>query len=62
MARIRARRNNVNPALAIEAAFRQEVLGHKGIFFGTGVKSSEELRQLAGPPVFPLSPFQLYTQ
>ena len=47
----------LDPALLIEAAYRQEIMGQKGVFFGHRIVGSSELRQLAGTPVFPLSPF-----
>jgi hypothetical protein len=43
-------RYNVNPGLAIEAAVRQEVLGHGGVWFNGRVMSSNELRELAELP------------
>lgn len=52
-----ARRTKVDPALAIEAALRQEVMGQRGVYFGSYVVSSKELRRMAGEPVFPLPPF-----
>lgn len=57
MARIRRSRNKVDPALAVEAALRQEVLGQQGVFFGSRVLSSYELRYMGGEPLFPLPPF-----
>lgn len=57
MARIRRNRNKVDPALAVEAAIRQEVLGQQGVFFGSHVMSSDELRRMGGELVFPLYPF-----
>jgi hypothetical protein len=51
------RRNKIIPALAIEAAIRQEVLGQKGIYFGNHIVSSDELRRMAEPPLYPLPPF-----
>lgn len=55
------RRTKVDPALAIEVAFRQEVLGHKGVFYQGKVRSSAELRSLATEPLFPLAPFDGYS-
>jgi len=40
----------VDPGLAIEAAVRQEVLGHGGVWFNGRVLSSTELRALAAQP------------
>jgi hypothetical protein len=65
MARVRNRRYRVDPALAIECAVRQEVLGHSGVHFGHHVMSSAELRRISEAPVFPLYPFTFvgyYTQ
>lgn len=59
MARIRRTRNKVDPALAVEAAVRQEVMGQRGVYFGSHVMSSDELRRMAGEPVFPLYPFNV---
>jgi hypothetical protein len=59
MARIRNRRYRVDPALAIECALRQEVLGHGGVYFGSHVMSSRALTRMAGEPIFPLSPFNI---
>jgi hypothetical protein len=53
------RRNKVDPALAVEAAFRQEILGQKGVYFGSYVMSSDELRRMGSPPMFPLYPFNI---
>ena len=65
MARIRNRRYTVDAALAIECAVRQETLGYSGVHFGNHVISSDELRKMSPPPVFPLYPFDIvsyYTQ
>ena len=51
----------VDPALAIEAAFRQEILGQKGVYFGGRIMSSRALRKLATPSIFPLPPFDIVT-
>lgn len=59
MARIRNRRYRVDPALAIECAVRQEVLGQSGVHFGSHVMSSAELRRISSAPVFPLAPFNI---
>lgn len=59
MARIRRTRNKVDPALAIEAAYRQEVMGQRGVYFGNVVMSADELRRMAEPAVFPLPPFDI---
>ena len=48
---------NVDPALVVDQAVRMEVLGRKGIEFRGAIRSSSEIRHMAGPPVFPLSPF-----
>lgn len=40
-------RYTVTPGLAIEAAVRQEVLGHGGVWFNGRVMSSNELRALS---------------
>lgn len=47
-------RYTVDPNLAIEAAVRQEVLGHAGVWFNGRVMSSEELRHLAGFHTIPV--------
>jgi hypothetical protein len=62
MARIRHRHNRVDPALAVECAVRQEIMGHKGVFFGNHVMSSTDLRRMAGLPMIPLYPFTLNTK
>lgn len=59
MARIRRTRNKVDPALAIEAAYRQQILGQPGVYFGSVVMSADELRRMSGSPVFPLYPFNI---
>lgn len=59
MARIRRTRNKVDPALAIEAAYRQEVMGQKGVYYGHVIMTSDELRRMASEPVFPLPPFDI---
>lgn len=51
------RRTKVDPALLVDVAFRQEVLGHRGVYFQGSVRSSAELRRMASQPVFPLAPF-----
>jgi hypothetical protein len=47
----------VDPALLIDQAERAECMGHSGIWFQGRICSSAELRKLARPPLFPLSPF-----
>lgn len=59
MPRIRNKHYKVDPALAIEAAFRQEVMGQKGVYFGNNIVSSETLTRMSGFPVFPLPPFDI---
>ena len=51
------RKYKVDPALLIEQAVRMETLGYQGIEYQGSVRSSTELRRMAGEPVFPLPPF-----
>ena len=50
----------VDPALVVDQAVRMEILGRPGIEFQGKMRSSAEIRRMAGPPVFPLSPFNEY--
>ena len=54
------RKYKVDPALVIDQAVRMEILGRRGVEFQGAVRSSDEIRQMAGPPVFPLPPFNAY--
>lgn len=47
----------VDPALVVDQAVRMEILGRPGIEFQGKMRTSAEIRRMAGPPVFPLSPF-----
>lgn len=50
----------VDPALLIEEAVRNECVGRKGVWYQGKIRSSAEMRKLAGPPIFPLPPFNAY--
>lgn len=47
----------VDPALVVDQAVRAEILGRPGIEFQGKMRTSSEIRRMAGPPVFPLPPF-----
>ena len=50
----------VDPALVIDQAVRAEILGRPGIEFQGKMRTSAEIRRMAGPLVFPLPPFNEY--
>lgn len=50
----------VDPALLVEEAVRMECIGRKGIEYHGKIRSSAEMRKLAGQPIFPLPPFSAY--
>jgi hypothetical protein len=54
----------VDPALVVDQAVRAEILGRPGIEFQGKMRTSAEIRRMAGSPVFPLAPFNeaLYYQ
>jgi hypothetical protein len=50
----------VDPALVVDQAVRAEILGRPGIEFQGKMRTSAEIRRIAGPLVFPLPPFNEY--
>ena len=46
--------------MMIDQAIRMETIGRKGVWFNGQLRSSSELRKLAGEPLFPLPPFNAY--
>lgn len=51
------RKYKVDPALLIDTAVRMETMGYKGVEYQGSVRSSAELRRMAGEAMFPLPPF-----
>lgn len=50
----------IDPSLVVDQAVRMEILGRRGIEFQGKMRTSAEIRRMAGPPVFPLPPFNEY--
>ena len=50
----------VDPALVVEQAIRMEVMGRRGIEYQGKIRTSAEIRRMAGTPIFPLPPFNAY--